>query len=151
MKKIVLNIFLFFILSNCGFAPIYSKSYNQNFDIELESILGDRLINNLIVSELNRNKNDQSEKKIFVDINTDYKKTIYSKNATGATASYELNVISEINIKYKNKIENINITEKFIMDKNDDSFSQNNYEQTIKRSFASSITQKILFKLNSIK
>jgi hypothetical protein len=151
MKKIITHILIFFLLYNCGFAPIYSKNDNQNFDIKMQSIIGDRLINNLIVSELNRNKNYQSAKKIFIDINTNYEKLIYSKDATGATASYQLNVISEIDIKYNNITQKIITNEKFIMDKNNNSFEEKNYEKTIKRSFASSITQKILLKLNSIK
>jgi len=151
MKKIITHILIFFLLYNCGFAPIYSKNDNQNFDIKMQSIIGDRLINNLIVSELNRNRNFQSEKKIFIDINTNYEKLIYSKDATGATASYQLNVISEIDIKYNNITQKIITNEKFIMDKNNNSFEEKNYEKTIKRSFASSITQKILLKLNSIK
>jgi hypothetical protein len=151
MKKIITHILIFFLLYNCGFAPIYSKNDNQNFDIKMQSIIGDRLINNLIVSELNRNKNYQSGKKIFIDINTNYEKLIYSKDATGATASYQLNVISEIDIKYNNITQKIITNEKFIMDKNNNSFEEKNYEKTIKRSFASSITQKILLKLNSIK
>ncbi len=151
MKKIITHILIFFLLYNCGFAPIYSKNDNQNFDIKIQSIIGDRLINNLIVSELNRNKNYQSAKKIFININTNYEKLIYSKDATGATASYQLNVISEIDIKYNNITQKIITNEKFIMDKNNNSFEEKNYEKTIKRSFASSITQKILLKLNSIK
>ena len=150
MKKIITNILIFFLLSNCGFAPIYSKDDNQNFDIKIQSIIGDRSINNLIISELNRNRNSQSEKKIFIDINTNYEKLIYSKDATGATASYQLNVISEIDIKYNNITQKIITNEKFIMDKNNNSFDEKNYEKTIKRSFASLITQKILLKLNSI-
>ncbi len=150
MKKIILNIFLFLILSNCGYSPILITNI-QDFDIQIQTVEGDRLINNLIVSQLNRNKNDQSENKINIDINTKYKKTIYSKDSTGATASYELNVVSEFNINKKDINQKIVITEKFIMNKNENAFDENNYERTIKQTFASSIAQKITLKLNSIK
>jgi hypothetical protein len=150
MKKIILNIFLFLILSNCGYSPILITNI-QDFDIQIQTVEGDRLINNLIVSQLNRNKNDQSENKINIDINTKYKKTIYSKDSTGATANYELNVVSEFNINKKDINQKIVITEKFIMNKNENAFDENNYERTIKQTFASSIAQKITLKLNSIK
>jgi hypothetical protein len=148
MKKIILNIFLFLILSNCGYSPLLTKNI-QNFDIQIQIIEGDRLINNLVISQLNRNKNDQSENKINIDIDTKYKKTIYSRDATGAVVSYELNAVSEFNLTKKDISQSIVIAEKFIMDKNDNAFDENNYERTIKKTFASSIAQKIILKLNS--
>jgi hypothetical protein len=151
MKKIILNIFIFFLISNCGFSPIYSKIGNQNFDIKIETIEGERLINNLIVSQLSRNKNDQSENKFYIDINTKYEKLINSKDATGATTNYQLTAISEIDIRNKNKNERMTISEKFIMDKDENTIDEKNYERAIKQIFASSITQKIIFRINSMK
>ena len=46
MKKIILNIFLFLILSNCGYSPLLIRNI-QDFNIQIEVIEGDRLINNL--------------------------------------------------------------------------------------------------------
>ena len=42
------------------------------------------------------------------------------------------------------------ITKKFIIDKNDNSVDQNNYERTIKETFASSIVEQLRFKINSL-
>ena len=42
------------------------------------------------------------------------------------------------------------VTKKFIMDKNDNSIDQNNYERTVKENFASSIVEQLRFKLNSL-
>ena len=151
MKKILINTFLFFLLSNCCFSPIYSIDDNQNFKIQIESVKGDRLINNQIISKLNSISNDQSENKFNIDINTIYNKTIYSKDNTGATSSYQLDVISEVNIVNRERIEKITVTEKFIMDNNDNTVDEKNYERTIKKTFASSITKQILLKLYSKK
>jgi hypothetical protein len=151
MKKILINTFLFFLLANCGFSPIYSIDDNQNFKIQIESVKGDRLINNQIISKLNSISNDQSENKFNIDINTIYNKTIYSKDNTGATSSYQLDVISEVNIVNRERIEKITVTEKFIMDNNDNTVDEKNYERTIKKTFASSITKQILLKLYSKK
>ena len=149
MKKIILNIFLFLMLSNCGYSPILTRNI-QDFDIQIKTVEGDRLINNLILAQLNRSQNDQSKNQIDIDINTTYLKIINSKDATGAIASYELSVTSEFNIIKKNINKKIVLKEKFVMDKNENAFDENNYERTIKKTFASSLAQQIILKLNSI-
>ena len=151
MKKILINILLFFILTNCGFSPIYSVSESQKIDINIQSIEGDRLINNQIVSELNRIDDNLSKNKFNININTLYNKSISSKDATGATSTYQLDVVSKIIISSKDSIEKINITEKFIMDKNDNTIDERNYERTIKKTFASLIVKQVLTKLYSEK
>ena len=151
MKKILINILLFFILTNCGFSPIYSVSESQKIDINIQSIEGDRLINNQIISQLNRIDDDKSKNKFNIDINTLYNKSISSKDTTGATSSYQLDVVSEIIIGSKDSVEKINITEKFIMDKNVNTVDERNYERTIKKTFASLIVKQVLAKLYSKK
>ena len=150
MKKIIFNILIVFFLSNCGFSPIYLQEKDLNYNVEIRNVEGDRLINGIIVSQLNRNNNDASINKINININTEYKKTINSKNATGAAASYELISITLIDITKNNITERLEITKKFIMDKNDNSFDQDNYEKTIKETFASSIVEQLRYKINSL-
>jgi len=149
MKKILISTLLFFILANCGFSPIYSVSNSQKVDINIQSVEGDRLINNQIVSELNRIDDNLSENKFNININTLYNKSISSKDTTGATSNYQLDVVSEITIGSKDSIEKIKITEKFIMDKNNNTIDERNYERTIKKTFASLIVKQVLTKLYS--
>ena len=149
MKKILIITLLFFILANCGFSPIYSVSNSQKVDINIQSVEGDRLINNQIVSELNRIDDNLSENKFNININTLYNKSISSKDTTGATSSYQLDVVSEITIGSKDSIEKIKITEKFIMDKNNNTIDERNYERTVKKTFASLIVKQVLTKLYS--
>ena len=149
MKKIFFNIFIIFFLSNCGFSPIYLQEKNIDYDIEIGKIEGDRLINNIIVSQLNRSSNEQSTNKIKININTEYKKIINSKNATGAASSFELVSRTLINITKNSKSHEMIVTKKFVMDKNDNSIDQNNYERTVKENFASSIIEQLRFKLSS--
>jgi len=151
MKKILLNIFIVCFLSNCGFSPIYLQDKNVNYDVKIGNVEGDRLINNLIISQLNINNNETSINKVNININTEYKKVINSKNATGAASSYELVSVTLIDITKNEKTERLVITKKFIMDKNDNSFDQDNYEKTIKETFASSIVEQLRYKLNSLK
>jgi hypothetical protein len=151
MKKILISTLFFLMLTNCGFSPIYSLSDSQKIDINIQSIEGDRLINNQIISQLNRIDDDKSKNKFNIDINTLYNKSISSKDTTGATSSYQLEVVSEIIIGSKDSVEKINITEKFIMDKNVNTVDERNYERTIKKTFASLIVKQVLAKLYSKK
>ena len=150
MKKINFIIFIVFFLNHCGFSPIYLQEKNIDYNIQVGNVEGDRLINNLIVSQLNRNNNEETVDIIKIDINTEYKKTINSKNATGAAASYELVSVTLLDITKNNKTDRMVINKKFILDKNDNSFDQNNYEKTIKETFAASIVEQLRFKLNSL-
>tara|TARA_B100000674_G_C37588175_1_gene799574 strand:- start:117 stop:572 length:456 start_codon:yes stop_codon:yes gene_type:complete len=150
MKKIHFIIFIVFFLNHCGFSPIYLQEKNIDYNIQVGSVEGDRLINNLIVSQLNRNNNKETVNIINIDINTEYKKTINSKDATGAAASYELVSVTLLDITKNNKTDRMVINKKFILDKNDNSFDQNNYEKTIKETFAASIVEQLRFKLNSL-
>ena len=150
MKKKIFSIFIIIFLSNCGFSPIYLQKNNIDYDIQIVNVEGDRLINNLIISQLSRSSNNKSSNKIKININTEYKKTINSKNATGAASSFELVSKTLLDITKNNKTHEMMVTKKFIMDKNDNSIDQNNYERTVKENFASSIVEQLRFKLNSL-
>tara|TARA_B100000989_G_scaffold281541_1_gene245881 strand:+ start:296 stop:751 length:456 start_codon:yes stop_codon:yes gene_type:complete len=151
MKKVFITIFILLVLSNCGYSPIYIKNEMANFNVDVNEISGDRLINNLISSQLNRSKDKLSKNKITLKINTEYKKIINSKDATGAAASYELSVITKINVSNKSNNKTFQFSERFIMDKNENLLDEKNYERTVKQSFASSIADKIILELNSFK
>ncbi len=151
MKKIFINLLVLILLSNCGFSPIYTKSELSSYDIEIINTTGDRLINNFITNQLNRNEDKSSKNKINIDINTNYKKIISSKDATGAAASYELIVKTELKVSNKNKSKTFLFNERFILDKNENLLDEKNYERTIKQSFASSTSSKMMLELNSFK
>ena len=151
MKKVFINLFILLVLSNCGYSPIYIKKNINNFNVDINEIIGDRLINNLISNQLNRSGDKLSANKITLNINTVYKKTINSKDATGAAASYELSVITKLNVSNNNNNKNFQFDERFIMDKNENLIDEKNYEKTIKQSFASSIANKIILELDSFK
>ena len=151
MKKIFINLFILILLSSCGFSPVYVDKDMSDFNVQINKTVGDRLINNLISNQLNKSGDKLSENQINIDINTKYKKIISSKDATGAAASYELTVKTELNARNRNNNKTFIFTEKFIMNKNDNLIDEKNYEKTIKQSFASSIVNKIKLELNSFK
>ena len=151
MKKIFISLMILILLSNCGFTPVYTKKGTSDYNIEIINTTGDRLINNLISNQLNRNEDKSSDNKIEIDINTIYKKIISSKDATGAADSYELTVKTELKVSNKNNNNTFVFSERFILDKNENLLDEKNYETTIKQSFASLIAGKIILELNSFK
>ena len=151
MKKIFINLFILILLTNCGFSPIYMKKEMSNYNINTINVEGDRLINNLISSQLKRSEDKSSGNKIDINIISNYKKIINSKDATGAAASYELSVRTELKVSNKNNNKTFVFNERFIMYKNENLLEEKNYERTIKKSFANSITGKTILKLDLFK
>ena len=141
IKKNTLLIFLIFILSSCGFTPIYLKNTNVNFSIEQVNYTGDRELNNFLKTNLDQYRNEKSNNKIYIEANSIYKKIILSKNKAGEVTNYQLEAEVLFLIKSSNK--KIRITEKKIIDSMDDKFEEARYERTIKQNFASSISNKL--------
>ena len=141
MKKNIIVISLIFLLANCGFTPIYLKNKDINFSIQQINYTGDRELNNFLKTNLSQNKNKKSENKIYIEVNSIYKKIILSKDKTGEVTNYQLQAEVIFLIKPLNK--EIKITEKKIMDSKNDKFEEARYERTIKQNFASSISNKL--------
>ena len=106
-------------------------------------------MNNLIKNEIRLYSNKDSQNIYNIKIDTDYNKKILTKNSSGVITDYNLSVYSvfSINIKDINKTfkfeENINIKDQT------DTFEQNTYEKNIKRNFASSIREKLIYAILS--
>jgi outer membrane lipopolysaccharide assembly protein LptE/RlpB len=145
IKKKILYISLIFILTNCGFTPIYLKNTNVNFSIEQVTYEGDRDLNNFLKTNLNQYKNQNVDNKITIEVDSIYRKIILSKDGKGEVANYQLEAEVLFLIKPSNK--RIKITEKKIMDNMDDKFEEARYERTIKQNFASSISNKLSLEL----
>ena len=146
IKKSISLIFLIFFLTNCGFTPVYLKNTNINYSIEQVDYTGDRELNNFLKSNLNKYKNEKIDKKIFIEINSIYKKNILTKDGTGKITSYELEAVVIFLIQPLNK--EIQIIEKKIMNSMDDKFEETRQERIIKQSFVSSISNKLISEIN---
>ncbi len=146
IKKSISLIFLIFFLTNCGFTPVYLKNTNINYSIEQVDYTGDRELNNFLKSNLNKYKNEKIDKKIFIEINSIYKKNILTKDSTGKITSYELEAVVIFLIQPLNK--KIQIIEKKIMNSMDDKFEETRQERIIKQSFVSSISNKLISEIN---
>ena len=145
IKKNIIIVSLIFILTNCGFTPIYLKNNNVNFSIEQVSYTGDRELNNFLKTNLNQYKNKDIDNKIYIEAKSDYNKVVLSKDGTGEVTNYEL--VAQVIFLIKSSNKEIKISEKKIMASMADKFEETEYEKSIKQSFANSITYKLISEL----
>ena len=151
MFKKIIYILIFFNLANCGFTPINSVNENKNIAIQnIKIIGGDRKINIALQNNLKRYQQNITDNKFNLTVNTKYEKKIISKNTAGAATKYQLKVIADFKIQYKDKTEEISYVETFNIDNTSDDFENRSYEDTLKENFANSISQKLIFKLLSL-
>ncbi len=146
MKKII-SFFLFLFLTSCGYSSVYKNSNSKNLFLVMNEMKGNKEINNLIKNELKLYTSKNSENKFLINLDTDYRKTIISKNSTGTASNFELLLIANFNVKRKDKINSFTLQESFNVKNFSDSFEQKNYENNIKKNFASSIRKKLILKL----
>lgn len=147
MKKIVI---LFLILTSCGYSSVYKNNDTKNLFLVINEMKGNKEINNLIKNELKFYTNKNSENKFIINFNTNYSKSIISKNSTGTASNFELLLIAEFNVENNEKINSFIFQESFNIKNISDSFEQKNYENNIKKNFVSSIKKKLILKLINI-
>ena len=148
LKKIFFTIIILNLLSHCEYKPVFSNQNKVNYKIIVTSFNGDKEINNLIASTIKRNNNESSNKTLNISFDTNYTKNILAKNAAGTVTDYQANVITKFTIQKENSSENFSINEKFNFKKMTDEYEEKNYERTIKKNLANSISQKLILKLS---
>jgi len=145
IKKFTIVIALI-ILTGCGFAPMHSKKNNSNFSIEQINFSGERELNNFLKIGLSRYKSS-SDKKFFIDVESEFSKNIITKDKTGKATNYELIANVTFNIESIKKIE---YSEKKIIENLNDNFEQTKKERSVKQIFATSIINKLINQLSII-
>ena len=141
MKKIFI-LYLILIIPHCGFSPVY-QSNQINYQININKLEGDKIINSKIKSEIER-ISDKNVQKIFnIQINTKYEKIVAAKNSKGSITDYLLIATATFIISDINKKETIVFQEKQNIKNNSDFVEQRNYENTIKKNFAASFVKKL--------
>ncbi len=147
LKKILFVILIFNLSSHCDYKPVYLNKNKVNYKITITDFTGDKYINNLIASNLKRNSKEQSNKILNISFDTKYTKNILAKNTAGVITDYQSDVVTTFMIKRVNDIENVSINEKFNFQKMSDKYEEKNYERTIKKNLANSISQKLILRL----
>ena len=119
MKNKYILLLIFLVLSGCGYEPIYSTK-NLNFSIgNIEK--NNSLLNNEFVKVINSIKNNNSENKINIKIESSKEINIKSKNKKGDVLIFELKIILDVSNldnqnqkqKFERRITYKNLTDKF--------------------------------------
>ena len=147
LKKISFIILLLNLLNHCDYKPVYSQQNKVDYKIVITSFTGDKEINNLISSILKRNSKISSNKILNISFDTKYMKNILARNTAGTITDYQANVITKFTIEKEDNSENFSVNEKFNFKKMTDKYEEKNYEQTIKKNLANSISQKLILRL----
>ena len=146
MKNIIAIIFLIF-LSNCGYSSVYKDGKSNDIFVNITSMQGDKIMNNLIRNQLELYSNKSSQNKYNIIISTNFQKITLAKDSSGVTTNYRLTVNSDFEVNFKGEIFNLSFKENLDIKNFSDTFEQNNYENTIKINFATSLREKLIIKL----
>ena len=147
LKKIFFIILFLNLLNHCDYKPVYSQQNKVDYKIIITSFTGDKEINDLISTTLKRNSKINSNKILNISFDTKYMKSSLARNTAGTITDYQANVITEFTIEKENNSENFSVNEKFNFQKMTDKYEEKNYEQTIKKNLANSISQKLILRL----
>ena len=143
MKKLIFVVIALFILNNCGYSPIYS-SKNNNFYIAISQKDKNKL-NSKIENNIKTFSNQNSENTIQLEITSNKKIDIMSKDKKGDATRFSMIISLTINILNKNNYE-INktksFTEEFNYNNNSNKFSLKQYEKDIEDNLIDKIVER---------
>tara|TARA_B100000945_G_C20039937_1_gene438615 strand:- start:140 stop:598 length:459 start_codon:yes stop_codon:yes gene_type:complete len=143
-------IFIPFLFSGCNYTPIYSNKDNFNFIIENIEFKGDAEISNLIDKKLKRHKKTKSGKKISISTFSSYTKTSQSKNLSGKTTDYLVEIKTSFKIEIDNKTKMLILEEEFLIKNFSDKFEEYNFEKIKKENSIDLIINKLITQISQM-
>ncbi len=152
MKKLIIIVITLFFLNNCGYSPIYS-SKNNNFYLKEISVKNKNKLNSKIENTIKKFSNQNSEKIITLEISSDKKIDIISKDKKGDPSIFNMTIILTLKILSKNNYEVNKITsftENFKYNNNSNKFSLKQYEKEIEDTLVNKIVEKSILYLSEI-
>ena len=151
MIKKIFFIFIIVFTANCGFTPIINNENKINYTINIIEKNGDKLINNLLSSELKKISNSDANKIINLKINSSYDKIVISRDSKGNASDYQVTILTQFVIENNKISKKISFEDKQNLNSISDIFEQKNYENIIRKNFAVSIARKLNLELLSQK
>tara|TARA_Y100000992_G_scaffold292446_1_gene249964 strand:- start:317 stop:769 length:453 start_codon:yes stop_codon:yes gene_type:complete len=146
-KKFLLFL-CFFILSNCGYEPIYSTK-NLNFTIgKIDK--NNTSLNNKFAKTINVLKNKEIEKKIDIKIESKKEINIKSKDTKGNTLVFELEIILEVSSSNLNNNEVQSFSRKITYSNSDDKFKLKQYENELENILITKLVEDLINYLSNI-
>ena len=147
MKKNLI-ILLFFLLTSCGYQPVYLNKNLKNFEFQEIVFNGEKDINEKIVNILKIKKNNQSKNKLFISSLSRIEET--SKDSKGQVKSLKSVIVVEIEIKDNSKklIQNKKFVKEFSYNNKKSKYELVEYQNSIKNNLIEKIVNEINFYLN---
>ena len=147
MKKIL--IILIFTLTSCGYQPLYSNKNSNKIIFKKIELIGDRNINNRIISGtfINQNNDQYTHEKIILKNTKNIVET--SRDAKGQPDTYKMTITLNILIEKKqNNIREIIITEDFSYKNLENKFDLSEYETNVQNDLLKKISDELIIYLN---
>ena len=152
MQNKIICLVIIIFLNACGYTPLYQNNNNLNFSIEITELEGDRKVNEAIKSNLQRFSKKSNEKINYeIKIKTNLTKKTISKNKTGAISQIKLITKVTFVIKSNELEQTFLLSEEFNIKKNNETIDEKEYEDNIKENMVTSISEKLIFNLSSLK
>ena len=152
-KKIIQLTIILFVLNGCGYTPMYSTKFKNDFNIELIDFKGDNVLNNFIKQKIDGliNAETKNSKTFQVSLSTSYSKDVQIKDKSGKATQYSLNANATFTIEINDKLEKISFSEKTSLTKFNDEFEEANYERSFKENISQIFVNKLIIYLSRIK
>jgi len=147
----IIYIFLFIIISGCGYQAIYGTK-DINLRIKEIKLTGSNDLNKIIINYFNYYKNNKNYSKIIdVHINSSMKKEISSKDRKGNVKTFKLSVSIKLDILENEKIIKTKVFNKTSNYKSlDNKFDLNQYEKNLINNLLNNIWQDIEITIHSL-
>ena len=147
MKKIL--IVIIFVLTSCGYQPLYSNKNSNKIVFKKIELIGDRNINNKIISGtfIDQNSEQYTHEKIILKNTKEVIET--SKDAKGQPDTYKMTITLIVLIENKqNNIREIVITEDFSYKNLENKFALSEYEINVQRDLLKKISDELVIYLS---
>ena len=152
MKKLIIIVIALFILNNCGYTPIYSSKENNIYIKEISQKNTSKL-NTKIMKNLRRFSNQDSENTVQLEINSNKKIEIISKDKKGDPSRFQMTVFLNIVVLSKNNSEvnkTKNFSANFNYQNNSNKFSLKQYEKGIEDILINKIVDQSIIYLSEL-
>jgi len=152
MKKIIIIVIALFFLNNCGYTPIYSSKKN-NFYIKEISQKDRTKLNSKFTNNIEKFSNQNSENIIKLEISSNKKIQIISKDDKGDPSRFQMTILLNINIINKNNNETYkrkSFSANFDYSNNSNKFSLKQYEKEIENNLIDKIIENSILWLSEL-
>ena len=147
-KKFILIFLVIFSLSSCGYSPIYYNTDIKNFKFNILKLIGDEEMNNIINLEFKKISDENAKNTLDLNINTEYVRSILSKNKEGKATSYSLNNLIKFEVINNKKSQMFIFNEEIKTENMNNEFELREYEKTLKNNFIKSKIKELILELS---